>query len=435
MTTLPTRNWSGAVALRPAETILAASERDVLDALAAARRHGHPLRVIGGGHSFTPLAAADGILLSLDRQQGVVRVDAETGEVTLRAGTRLWQLRQLLEPFGLALANMGDIDKQSVGGAIATSTHGTGAAFTGYAAMVTGLRIALADGSIVDLSAQQEPELFEAARVNLGALGVVLEVTMRMVPRFRLALREETRPLRETVGGFLADCDRDDHREFYWFVGTDRTTVRITDRVPASTPRSRPHPVAEFLSREVLANGVWELACRAGSALPAARGPVAEIGSRLFAGAPFTDDSPRVFTAPCRVRFHESEWAIPAERFQEAFTALRERLAAERMRVTFPIEVRRVAADDVWLSTAHGRESVYIAAHQYYRQDATEYLRLVQEVMTSFEGRPHWGKMHWLRAEQLRPLYPRFDDFLTQRDRVDPDGVFLTPYLRSLLGR
>ncbi|MBB5831724.1 D-arabinono-1,4-lactone oxidase [Brachybacterium aquaticum] len=429
------RNWSGSARFTPQQVLTPRGEDEVLSALALARRRGLPLRVVGGGHSFTPLVATDGVLLSLDEHQGLVSADPATGLVTLRGGTRLWVIAELLAPHGLALSVMGDIDRQSIAGAIQTGTHGTGARLTGFAGMVRALRLALPDGSIVDVSPEREPHLFEAARLGLGTLGVILEVTLQCVPAYRLALHEATVPAGEAIGSFLADSALADHHEIFWFPRTDRATVRTMRRLPATAERHRPARALELLQREVLGNGAFEVMCRGAAMVPPLSRPVAEIASRAFAGPGIVDDSPAVYAAPRRVRFHESEWALPAERAEEALAALPARFEAEDVRVTFPLEIRRVAADDVWLSTAHGRDSVYLAAHRYHREDAGPYLRLVQDTLAPFDARPHWGKLHWLGAAELSRLYPRFADFTAVRRAVDPDGLLMTPYLDRLLGR
>ncbi|GAA1488259.1 D-arabinono-1,4-lactone oxidase [Brachybacterium sacelli] len=427
------RTWSGKVRWTPQQVLTPTSEDEILTALRTARGAGLPLRVIGGGHSFTPLVATDGVLVSLDDYRGLVRADPGTGLVTVRGGTRLWEIAELLAPHDLALSVMGDIDHQSLAGAIQTGTHGTGARFTGFAGMVRGLRLALADGSIVETSPSRDPDLFQAARLGLGTLGVVLEVTLACIPRYRLDLVESTVDLDEALGSFLADTSIIDHHELYWFPRTDRATVRTMRRVPASTPRRRPGRLAMTLQQEVLGNGAWELACRGAALVPSLSRPAAELASRAFAGPRVLDDSGSVFVAPRRVRFHESEWAIPAEHLGEAFAALQARFEEEDVRVTFPLEVRRAAPDDVWLSTAYDRDSVYIAAHRYHREDPGPYLLMVQRTLAPFAARPHWGKQHWLGAKELAALYPRFEDFRAVRAEADPGGLLMTPYLHHLL--
>ena len=309
-TALPQRNWNGSARWTPREILAPTSEQEVLAAIDTARAAGTGLRVIGGGHSFSPLVATDGMQLTLDGYQGLVHGDPTTGLVTLRGGTRLWEIGDLLAPHGLALAVMGDIDRQSIAGAIQTGTHGTGARFTGFAGTVRALRIALMDGSVVETSPGRDPDLFHVARLGLGAIGVILEVTLQCVPAYRLQLRESTEPLEETAGSFLGDSGIADHHEFFWFPRTRRATVRTTRRLPADAPRERAHPVVETLQREVLGNGAWEVLCRAAALVPPLSRPVAEVGSRFFAGSGMTDDAPAVYAAPRRVRFHESELSL-----------------------------------------------------------------------------------------------------------------------------
>ena len=428
------RTWSRGTSWRPQQVLRPTSQEAVVAAIQAARARGCSLRVLGGGHSFSALAATDGITLSLDGLEGLLSADPETGLVTLRGGTRLWAIAELLAPYGLALSVMGDIDRQSIAGAIQTGTHGTGAAFTGFAGMVRGLRLVLADGSVVDTSPSHDPDLFEAARLGLGSIAVVLEVTVQCVPAYRLELVERTEALEPTAASFLADSSRADHHEFFWFPRADRATVRTMRRLPPHAPRHRPARAVEVLQQDVLGNGAWELLCRGAALVPPLSRPLAEIASHLFAGPRVIDDSAAVFVAPRRVRFHESEWALPADRFEEAFAALRARLEAEDVRVTFPLEILRAAADGVWLSTAHDRDTVYIAAHRHHAEEAGPYLLLVQRTLAAFGARPHWGKLHWLGARELTELYPRFEDFRAVRAAADPDGLLMSSYLRHLLG-
>ncbi|APX34544.1 FAD-linked oxidoreductase [Brachybacterium sp. P6-10-X1] len=428
------RTWSGKVRWSPKQVLAPSGEDEILAALRTAREAGSGLRVIGGGHSFSALVATDGVMVTLDGCRGLVRADTDSGLVTLRGGTRLWEIADLLAPLGLALPVMGDIDHQSIAGAIQTGTHGTGARCTGFAGMVRGLRLALPDGSVVDTSPSQDADLFEAARLGLGTIGVVLEVTLACVPRYRLDLVEATVDLEEALGSFLADSAIIDHHELFWFPRTARATARTMRRVPQDTAVRGPGRLVGTLQREVLGNGAWELLCRGASLAPALSRPAAELASRVLAGPRVLDDSSAVFTAPRRVRFHESEWAIPAERLGEAVAALRTRFDAEDVRVSFPLEIRRAAPDDVWLSTAYGRDTVYLAAHRYHREDPGPYLLLVQRTLAPFAARPHWGKQHWLGSRELGELYPRFEDFRAVRAAADPDRMLLTPYLDHLLG-
>lgn len=428
----PRHNWSGSVRFDPERVAAPRSEAEVVSLINAARAEGKTVRVVGGGHSFTPIAAGSDVLITLDGFHGLVRADVDAGLATLYSGTRLFRVRDLLAPLGLGLSVMGDIDSQSIAGAIQTGTHGTGSDFTGFAGMVRGLRIALADGSVVEASEEHNSDLFHAARLGLGMMGVILEVTLQCVPRYSLALSEAIEPLDTVTRSFMKRADNLDHHEFFWFPRTGRATTRTFTRVSSETPRERRGAAGEWVERELLGNITWEQLCRLSYVARPLTRPIADFASRVFKGASMVDDAPAVYANSRRVRFHEGEFAIPAERFEEAFAALRSRLDDENVRVVFPLEIRRAAADDVWMSTAYQRDSVYIAAHTYHLCDPVPYLLMVQRTLEPFGARPHWGKMHWMRGEQLRQLYPKWDEFLAVRHQADPDGMFLTSYLRSV---
>ncbi|MCT1558756.1 FAD-binding protein [Helcobacillus massiliensis] len=428
-----TSNWSGSVDFSAADVEHPGTESAVIHHIARATAHGHSLRPIGAGHSFSPLCETDGTLLTLDNHRGLVKVDRATGDATFRAGTRLMEIGPALARHGRAMINMGDVDAQSIAGAISTGTHGMGHQMQGLAATVTGLRIALASGDVVWADKDTNPRLFEAARLSLGVIGIILEVRMATAPAFRLESRDENLPVDDAVAGFLQSSTEADHQEIFWFPGSTRATLHTMHRREAGARRSRPNRVSSFVSRELLANGVWEIMCRAGTRSPRVAPALADVASRFFPGAAVTDDSHTVFTAPRRVRFHEAEYAIAAEAFPEAFGKVRARIHREFRDVLFPLEIRRAAADDVWMSTCYDRDTIYIAAHTYHRRDGYAFQQAVQEELMEFDPRPHWGKMHWLDADYFARVYPRFDDFRTVRAEVDPKGIFLNDHTRTVL--
>jgi L-gulonolactone oxidase len=427
-------NWAGNYRRTPAAIARPSSVEEVSEAVLSARAAKRGVKVIGGSHSFTDIAATDGTLMTLDGLSGVVRADSQTGLVTLRGGTRLSELPRLLTPYGLALPNMGDIDQQSIAGAISTSTHGTGLAFTGYGGMVRGLTLVLADGSLVSCSPAERPDLFDAARVGLGAFGVVVEVTLQLVPRFRLHAVERPEPLEEVLDSFQERVRSADHVEFYWFPGTDRALTKTNTRLPADAQRRPVSALRGLIDDELLSNGVYSLTCQLGARFNQAVPVVNRVANRLLSAREYVDDSHAVFTSPRRVRFREMEYALPLERADEILRRVIGTANGFGEAISFPLEVRVTAADDVWMSTATGRPSLYIAAHRYHREPHAEYFEALERVFQEYEGRPHWGKLHSMQARQLRPLYPRFDDVLEQRALVDPEGRFLNPYLRRVLG-
>lgn len=396
---------------------------------------------MGSGHSFSEIAAplpsgerTEVTALDLSEWTGITDVAPDRRTVTVRGGTPLHLLNELLDRLGLALPNLGDIDRQTVAGAISTGTHGTGAKLGGLATQVAALELILADGSTLRCSPTENPETFAAARVGLGALGLISTVTLRCVPAFALAAEEHPRQLDEVLAEFERYATENDHFEFYWFPHSTHTLVKRNNRLP-DHERPRPlHPVRSWLEYRVLENGLFGLACEIGRRNPRLVRRLSRICGATWSGRSYGDISHRVFVTSRTVRFVESEYAIPRERLPEVIERLRGAVARLRHPVMFPVEVRVAEADDIWLSTAHGRETAYVAIHQYKGMPYREWFDTFEGIVREVGGRPHWGKMHGLGAEELRRSYPRFDDFLRVRDRLDPERVFGNPYLARVLG-
>lgn len=425
-------NWAGTVAAH----VTVATPRTVSElrqVVAGAAARGVRVKPIGAGHSFTAIGATDGVQLRLDALSGIVRADPETGLVTVLAGTRLRDLNLALWHLGLAMSNLGDIDVQTIAGAISTGTHGTGAAFGGIATQVHALRLVLADGSLLDCDAETASEVFDAARVGLGALGVIAEVTLRCEPAFALAAHEAPEPLDAVLGGLGEHVEGNEHFEFYWFPHTRRALTKRNNRVPAGTPLRPVGRVRGWLDDRFLSNTAFDWINRATTARPALIPRANAVAARALSARHYVDRSYAVFTSPRSCVFREMEYALPRAAVPEVIAELERRLARDGELVGFPVEVRFAAADDIWLSTAHGRDTGYIAVHQYHRRDHTAYFRAFEDIARSFDGRPHWGKLHGRDAGSLRAAYPRFDDFVGVRDRLDPGRVFGNEYLARVL--
>ncbi len=408
------------------------SANAVVEVVGRAAERGARLKAVGSGHSFTGIAVADSMLMRLDRMSGIVSVDGEL--VTVRGGTRLADLNPMLAERGLAMANLGDIDEQTIAGAIATGTHGTGAALTGLAGQVRALTMVLADGRIVRCSPTAEPELFAAARVGLGALGIVTDVTLQCTPAFLLQAVEAPEPLGEVLGRLDELVDGNDHFEFYWFPHTDRTLTKRNNRVPVGTTRAPLPRWRRALDDEFLSNTVFEWTNRLAARRPSLVPRINTVASRALTARGYTDDSYRVFASPRRVVFRESEYAVPRAAVPDVLTALRTWIDGHDERLPFPVEVRFAAADDVWLSTGYERAGGYLAVHQYHRLEHRRYFEAFEAIVAEHDGRPHWGKLHTLGVERLRGLYPRLDDFRAVHDRVDPGRMFANAYLERVLG-
>ncbi len=427
-------SWSGLTTARPAQVLSPASTAEVVDAVVAARTHGLTVKMVGSGHSFTDIARADGLLLRPDRLVGVRTVDRDAMTVTVLAGTPLHVLDDRLLGLGLALHNLGDIDRQTVAGAISTGTHGTGGRWASLSAQVAGFEMVTADGRVVRAQpsgSAEEVELFGAGRVGLGALGILTAVTFLVEPAFTLEAVEEPMPWGRFVDGFDDLVAANEHAEAYWFPHTDRMLTKRNNRTAA-----RPRPLSRaraYIEDELLANSLFGVLNRLGDVAPRTIPALNRASSRALTARTYSDVSHRVLTSSRRVRFREMEYAVPREAGMQALTEARALIEQRGWRIGFPVEIRHAPADDIWLSTAHERDTVYLAFHTNVRTDHTEYFASVERVLRAYDGRPHWGKLHTRTAADLAPAYPRFADFVGLRDRLDPDRLFTNDYLERVL--
>lgn len=429
------RNWAGTHSSRPHRFDTPRSIAELSALVARATEQGLRVKAVGAGHSFTGVAVTDGVLVSLDGIAGIesVRATPDGPIATVLAGTRLRSLNEQLWARGLAMINLGDIDVQSIAGALSTGTHGTGARFGGLATLIRGLQIVLADGTVADCSDTENPDLYQAAKIGLGAIGIISKLDLAVQPAFAMRAVEGPARLDDTLDGLEQDLASVDHFEFYWFPHTNRVLTKRNTRLSGDTPLRPLHPIRGYLDDEFMSNTVFEAVNRVTTAVPAAIRAINHLSARALSARTFTDRSYRVFASPRRVRFREMEYAVPQAAVKEVLREIDSWLDRSGCRIAFPIEVRFAPADDVWLSTAHGRDSAYVAVHQYHRRDHREYFDAVEAIARSVDGRPHWGKMHTRSAADLRTTYPRFDDFCTVRDKYDAARTFDNDYLRTVL--
>ncbi|MFC5285497.1 D-arabinono-1,4-lactone oxidase [Actinokineospora guangxiensis] len=428
------RNWAGTESAVAAEVLTPRSVEEIAAATTAATAAGLTLRARGSGHSFTAVGAAHGVAIDLAHWTGIVSSEVSSGLVTVRSGTTLARLNAELDRLGLAMTNLGDIDAQTVAGAISTGTHGTGARFGGIATQVEALELVLADGSVVTCSADERPDLFAAARVGLGALGVITAVTLRTEQAFVLSAVERPEPVDDVLDGLDEHCAANDHFEFYWFPYGAKALTKRNNRLPAGSQAKPLGPVRTFVEYELLENAAFGALCRLGRAVPALVRPLNRLSSTAVSERSYQDVSHRVFVTSRKVRFTESEYAIPREALKDVLGELRAEVPRLADPVMFPVEVRVAAADDIWLSTAQGRDSAYLAVHQFQGMPHAEYFALFESIARAAGGRPHWGKMHTLDAPALAERYPHFADFRRVRAEVDPGGLFRNPYTDRVLG-
>lgn len=425
------RNWTGDQVCDPAEVARPRSTEELAESIGSAVESGRRVRVAGSGHSFTEAALTQETMLRIEALDRVIDADPSTGLVRVEAGIVLRDLNRRLDDLGLAMENLGDIDSQTLAGAISTATHGTGARLRNISAQVEAIELVLADGSVRELD-RDSGALLQAARVGIGALGAISAVTLRCLPEFTLHRIDEPRPLEAVLGDFHQLAGDNDHFEFFVFPYTQTAlTIRRnrTDRAPR--PRS---PLRRYVGDVIVENGVGDLLLRLGRRRPALIPRLARGAARVMSQGERIDRSDRIFANHRTIRFTEMEYAIPREHGPDALRRVLDLIASEHLDIPMPIECRVVAGDDALLSPAHDRDTTYVAVHQYRGMEWRPYFEAVEEIMASYDGRPHWGKRHFQTAESLRELYPRWPDFEAIRDELDPRRVFANDYTERVLG-
>jgi L-gulonolactone oxidase len=424
------RNWAGDQVCLPRELVRPRDRDQLASAVGTAAAEGRAISVAGSGHSFTEAAMTDGTMIDLGALSGVIDADPASGLVRVGGGTVLAELNERLHGLGLAMENLGDIDRQTIAGAISTGTHGTGARLRNISSQVAAIELVLADGSVRELD--DDGDLLRAARVGVGALGAISAVTLRCVPAFTLDRVDAPHPREEVLDSFQERADAHDHFELFTFPYADSALVLERNRTDAPPkPRGR---VGEFLNDVVLENWALDAISATGKVFPAAIPRLSRLAARLASGSRAIDRSDRIFANERRVRFTEMEYGVPRESGPEAARRVIEWVRSNRYPVFFPIEMRVTAADDALLSPSHERDTAYIAVHQYRGMEWRPYFEAVEEIMNGFGGRPHWGKRHFQTAETLAPRYPRWAEFRAARDELDPDRAFANEYATRVLG-
>ena len=422
-------NWSGSVKGRPDMVASPQSLNDLIQLVKRCASTGKHMRVVGAGHSFVPLVETEDVLISLDNLQGIESIDRDAGTVTVWGGTRLKLLGDALFAHGLAQENLGDIDSQSIAGAISTGTHGTGARFGTLSTQVAGLTLVTAAGEVLECSPDNNPEIFKAAQVALGLLGIIVKVKLRVVAARRMHYQGMRKKLDDCLDNLSDYKQNNSHFEFFWFPYTDGVQAKFLNE--SSAPVSKSTLWGQFNSI-VLENGVYWLLSEACRLLPRLCKTVCHISAQAIANVDVTNYSHRLFTTPRLVRFQEMEYNIPAQHLPDVLNEIRQCIDQQQFRVHFPVECRFVRGDDIWLSPAYQRDSAYVAVHMYRGMPYRAYFQYIEAIFRRYDGRPHWGKMHTRTAEELAALYPHWQDFRRVRATLDPAGLFLNSYLRAL---
>jgi FAD-linked oxidoreductase len=425
------KNWSGYLQWQPTQVFYPESEATIAQIVKDAAVSGRRIRVMGSAHSFTPLCPTHDTTVSLSRYQGIISVDVSAQLATVRAGTPLRQLSELLDAHGLALENLGDIDTQSIAGAIATGTHGAGTAFGNLCTQVRALKFVNGQGELVSCSLDQNPELFRAVVLSLGALGIITEVTLKCVPAYNLSLRIARQHLDEVLENLPRYNAENRHFEFYWF---PHTPYVMTKSVNLTNAPPDPRALKNYLQEMVFENYAFLALCELAYRLPGLARPISRFAAATIGPYHKQKKSYEVFSTARLVRFNEMEYNVPADAYVEVKKELVNWINRRNYQVMFPLENRFVRADDLYLSPAFGRDSAYIAAHVYHKQYFHKYFDELEIIFLAHGGRPHWGKMHNLSHTDFAALYPGWQTFHAHRAQQDPQGLFLNPHLEYIFG-
>ena len=426
------RNWAGNQKANPLSIEAPKSVSELSAIVSRASEQGQKVKAVGSGHSFTSAAATNGRMIRLENLNGILHIDHASCQVTVGGGTRLSDLNMLLHTEGLALANLGDIAYQTVAGAISTSTHGTGRALTGLAGQVVAMKLIDGQGEIIECSKTLNPQIFDVARVSVGALGIITEYTLQAVPSFRLRALEQPMRLDDVLENAHDLASAHDHFEFFWI---PHTKWALTKRNNRTEDELQPLPrVKGWIDKTFMENYAFGALCRVGRARPSLIPRLATAlpssGSREY-----VDQSFKIFASPRIVRFYEMEHALPVDALVPALKEIRAMVDRKGYLLNFPVEVRFTKGDDVPLSTAYGRDSAYIAVHVYKGMECEPFFRDVEDILRAYNARPHWGKMHYRDAEELSKLYPRWDEFIALRNQLDPQRTFSNAYSDTVFGK
>ena len=425
-------NWAGNQQTGSVLVSKPQTESELQQVVQNAQTSGRRVKAVGSGHSFTAIAVAEEVLVDLSKYDEILAIDKINQTVTVQSGIQLSKLNQALHENSLAMQNLGDIAYQTIAGAISTSTHGTGAKFTGIANQVVALRVVLADSSIVECSANVNAELFSCARVGLGAIGLISTVTLKVVPAFNLAVIEEPMRLDEVLQNLDLHVDSNDHFEFFWVPHTGWALTKRNNR--NNLPIEPMSKMSHWYSKTLMENYAFGAVCMLGKARPSL---IPKLAKALPSSGrnEYSDASHKVFASKRIIKFYEMEYAIPREACAEALNRVRRMVTDSGFFLNFPVEVRFTAPDEIPLSTASNRESAYIAVHIYKGMNYVPYFTEVESIMNSYQGRPHWGKLHFQNASTLASRYPQWDVFQSVRNQVDPKRMFSNQYLETVLGK
>lgn len=426
------KNWAGNVEINPTTIAYPKTESEIQNLVSKAVNENAKIRVIGSGHSFTALCQTKQILVSLDEYQGLVSVNKEKNQATVKGGTKLSTLGEILFKEGLAMENLGDIDAQSIAGTISTGTHGTGTSFGTISTQVIKIKLINGKGEIQVCSPTQNPELFKASQVSLGALGIIIEITLQCVPSYKLLIDNNKESLQTVLSSIDERNTQNRNFEYYWFPYTNTTWTKTTNIAESGEPDK--DNILNYLSELLLENYSFKALCEFARIFPSKNKLVSQIIAQSAPTMKKLSLSHKVYATMRLVKFTEMEYNVPAEAYQDVMKEIIKVVNSGKFAIHFPIENRWVKKDDIFMSPAYERDSAYIACHVYNKKDNSAYFKALEDIFRAYGGRPHWGKMNSITQKDVVDLYPKFAKFNKIRNEQDPDKIFTNAYLEKLIG-
>ena len=424
-------NWSGTVQCQTECLFYPSTEEELVEIVLKAAQEGRTIRVMGEGHSFSPLLETEVYIVSLRHLSGLVALDKEASTATAWAGMSIKDCNQALYEEGMAMINLGDIDVQSLAGATATGTHGTGTAFGNLSSEIVGFRLLTADGQLLNCSKEENPIIFAAGRISLGALGIITQLTFNVIPAYKLEYTSTAGLFEETMSKIEQYNQENRNFEYYYFPYSDTLQLKISNITDKPVKHNA---TLSYLNDVVMENGVFGMVTKLGSKLPKLKKFISRSIANAVPERTIINYSHKVYATVRQVRFKEMEYNIPREHFDACMREVKAAIEGETYFVFFPVECRFVKGDDCWLSPAYERDSAYIAIHTLPNMPHEPYFSDMEAIFKKYQGRPHWCKMHNRTATDLAPVYEKWEDFLALRERLDPQGLFLNPYLKQLFG-
>jgi FAD-linked oxidoreductase len=424
-------NWTGNVECYAEQIFYPHTEQQIVDIVLRAKKEAKNIRVVGNAHSFSNLVETNSFIVSLRAYNGLISVDKDNMTATIKAGTSIKNANEALFKHDLAMINLGDIDVQSVAGATATGTHGTGIGFGNVSTEIVDFTIITANGEILNCSENENSEIFQAGRVALGALGIITQITFNVDKAYKLEYISSSADFTETLSKLDEYNSNNRNFEFYYFPFADTVQLKESNKTDKPVKYNK---VLGYVNDVVIENFAMQTICNIATTFPSTFKRLNRFMANNCTKETKINYSHKIYATVRNVRFKEMEYNIPLENFEDCICKLKSMIEENEYYIFFPVECRFVKGDDIWLSPAYGRDSAYIAVHVYSKSDHDPYFEEMEKMFCSFGGRPHWGKMHTRKADYLSQSYEKWNDFLTLRERLDPEKRFINPHLQGVFG-